>query len=143
MKTTTQYLDAVKVIRGISSDRELSRNLGWNRSTISAYREGRSHLNNEHALQLAEILGRNPLELIGAAEAERAKTEEKKVYWASLVKKFAGVTAALILMMTLTLPQTSSIYLASSGDTLYIMSTNISTWNLTTKSQYEYLPFLY
>jgi hypothetical protein len=137
MKTTNRYIDDAKTILKIESDRQFAKHLGWYTSTISNYRAGISTLNNEHAAQIADILQTNPLEVIGAAEAERAKTTEKKQYWANFVKKFAGAGAGMIVLAILALPQSKdasdSAMVATLAKTLeiaplnalYIMSTQI------------------
>lgn len=121
MKTTNQYIDASKVVTGHASDRAFASSMGWNKSTISAYREGRAFLNNEHASQLADVLRRNPLELIGAAEAERAKSEDKKLYWANFVKKFAGAGVMTMLLLIIAAPMESSHASPSDGSTGFIL----------------------
>ncbi len=87
---TIEYLDAVKVKRGISSDYALAKALGITQSTISGYRAGRSRIDDDVALSIAEILSIHPLQVIAAANAERAKTPEQRARWSGVMEKFSA-----------------------------------------------------
>lgn len=99
MKTTNEFLDAVKVRHGLESDYALAKALGVGTSVIGNYRVGRSHLNNTMAAKVAELLALDPLEVIAAAEierAERAKDEKAKGFWmryAAALLMVVGVSA--------------------------------------------------
>jgi hypothetical protein len=54
----------------------------------------RRALDDFQAARLAELLGRAPMELIAAANAERAKDEEEKKYWLALAKSNAETATA-------------------------------------------------
>lgn len=81
MMTTNEFLDAVKQRHGFKSDYELSKALGVKQQTISSYRVGRTSMDPMMAAKVAELLAMNPLEVIAAAEAERAKDEKTKGFW--------------------------------------------------------------
>lgn len=89
MKTTNQYLDAVKAKHGLTSDYQLAKLLGIRQSTISGYRAERSHLDDLMALKVAELLSIDPMEIIAAANVERAKTAETKRVWTTAWERFA------------------------------------------------------
>jgi transcriptional regulator with XRE-family HTH domain len=87
---TLQYLDAVKVARGITSDYALAKALGVAQPTIIGYRSGRRILDDDVALSIAEILKVHPLQVIASANAERAKTPEQRARWSGVMEKFSA-----------------------------------------------------
>ncbi|MBN9357525.1 MAG: helix-turn-helix domain-containing protein [Herbaspirillum huttiense] len=87
--STLDFLDEAKAKNGLPSDYALSKALGLTTSAISNYRSGRSRIDDEVALKLAGLTGRNPLEVIAAANMERAKTPEMRALWESLLTKVA------------------------------------------------------
>lgn len=88
--STLEYLAACKKRLGIESDYALAKALGVTQAAVSSYRTGRSSINDDVSLTVAEILGIEPLQVIAAANAERAKTPEQKAKWLGLVEKFSG-----------------------------------------------------
>lgn len=86
---TLEYLAACKARLGIESDYALAKQLGVRQPTISSYRMGRSRMDDDVALKVAEILNLHPLQVIAAANAERAKTDEQKARWMGLMDKFS------------------------------------------------------
>lgn len=98
MKTTAQWFDAVKAAQGWDSDYELCRALGIDSGTMSNYRSGKRAMDAYMAMRLAELLNADPLKMIASAEAERAKTPERKRFWqriAACVVIGAGLNVAL------------------------------------------------
>lgn len=87
---TLDYLAACKKCLGIESDYALAKALGVTQQAVSSYRSGNSKINDDVALTVAEILGINPLAVIAAANAERAKTDAQKAKWTGLMEKFSG-----------------------------------------------------
>lgn len=94
---TIEYLDKVKAKRGISSDYALAKALGVGQSAIIGYRAGRTTINDDTALAIAQLLDLNPLEVIATANAERAKTPEMKARWTGVMEKFSASFNALLL----------------------------------------------
>lgn len=88
---TLQYLDAVKARRGITSDYALAKVLGVSQPTVIGYRSGRRIFDDEVALTIAQELGLNPLAVIAAANAERAKTPEMRARWMDLIEGFLSL----------------------------------------------------
>lgn len=86
---TIEFLDAVKMRRGITSDYALAKVLGISQQAVSSYRAGRSRIDDDVALTVAEVLEIHPMQVIAAANAERAKTPEAKARWESLMEKFS------------------------------------------------------
>jgi transcriptional regulator with XRE-family HTH domain len=87
---TIAYLQAVKEKRGITSDYALAKALGISHSAICGYRAGTSRINDDVALSIAEILQIHPLQVIAAANAERAKTPEQAARWSGVMEKFSA-----------------------------------------------------
>lgn len=86
---TIDYLRAVKAQCGISSDYALASRLGVTRSAVSKMQQGETSFSDDVALTVAEILQIHPMEVIAAANAERAKTPEQKARWIGLMEKFS------------------------------------------------------
>lgn len=89
MKTTIQYLDEAKVALGIASDYALAKALGIRTTTISNYRSGRNHFDDATAMKVAVILKIDPLEVVAAANVERAKTSDVRTMWSDAWSRFA------------------------------------------------------
>lgn len=86
--TSLEYLEAVMERLGITSDYALAARLGVTRSAVSKFRKG-AVFGDDVALTVAEILQLNPLVVIAAANAERAKTPESRARWEGLMEKFS------------------------------------------------------
>lgn len=97
MKTTIEFLDAVKEKVGITSDYALAKQLGFPLSTMSNYRTGRRIIDDDAALEVATALGVNPLQVIAAANIERAKTPEQRARWSGVMEKFSASFNNLLL----------------------------------------------
>ncbi|WP_300750625.1 DUF3693 domain-containing protein [Janthinobacterium sp.] len=89
MKTTIQFLDAVKEKLGIESDYALAKRLGFSLSTVSNYRTGRRVLDDDAALTIALALDIHPFNVIASVNAERAKTPEQRARWSGVMEKFS------------------------------------------------------
>lgn len=86
---TINYLRAVKSRLGITSDYALAAKLGVTRSAVSKMQQGESVFSDDVALTVAELLEVEPIAVIAAANAERAKTPEQKARWTGLMEKFS------------------------------------------------------
>jgi transcriptional regulator with XRE-family HTH domain len=86
---TVEYLRAVKARCGITSDYALAARLGVTRSAVSKMQQGAVSFSDDVALTVAELLGVEPIAVIAAANAERAKTIEQKARWEALMEKFS------------------------------------------------------
>lgn len=102
---TIEYLDAVKVRRGITSDYALAKALGVSQPTVMGYRSGRRIFDDEVALTISHILGLNPLEVIAAANAERAKTPEMRARWMDVIQGFLTLLPHAKSVRSLALPR--------------------------------------
>ena len=96
MKTTIQYLDAVKARLGIESDYGVAKALGITRAAVSRYRTGVGTFDDEVAMTVAEILKINPLEIIVASRAERAKNDVQRKKWERSWENFSRNFRSLV-----------------------------------------------
>jgi hypothetical protein len=81
MKTTLQYLDELKRAAGVDSDYAASKLLRVTTGGVSRWRTGSKTFDPTIAVKVANILGVNPLEVIAAAQYERASDDETKALW--------------------------------------------------------------
>lgn len=81
MKTTVEYLDALKEKLNLPSDYAAAKALGVTRAAVSRYRTGVGSFDDEVCFTVAEILGVNPLEVIVAARAERSTKTGGREKW--------------------------------------------------------------
>lgn len=92
---SADYLDAVKQRHGLESDYRLSKVLGVGTSTISNYRSGRSIMDATMCVRIAELLAVPAIEVIAAAEIERATRPEVKRVWLRYAAAVALVVVGL------------------------------------------------
>ena len=97
MKTTADYLDAVKEKLHLPSDYALAKYWEVSKQDISEYRSGKRTLGDDRAIAVARILGINPAEPLICSHAERAKSIEAKQVWAGLMEKISLGFESLLL----------------------------------------------
>ncbi len=114
MRTTNDFLNAVKANTGAVSDYVLAQKLGLTRAAISKYRNNKSILDDEVCLKVARILDIDAGIVLTAIHAERAKTTEEKTAWTALFESLGGMAAALVVGVMLSVPTDAS---ASAGAT--------------------------
>ena len=136
MKTTVEFLDAVKNRYHLPSDYALANKLGITRSGVSKFRLGKDKLGDQTALKIAELLEIEPGYVLACIAAERSKDERVKKAWAWWAdhKSLAAVLAVLaVLPFAPWIDQDSLSGIArlgltsSEAGTLYIMS-NLLAW---------------
>lgn len=98
---TIEFMDAIKRIHNVPSDYALAPMLGVTRSQISCYRNGKTHLGDDTALKVAELLGLDPGYVAACAHAERAASEGARTMWEGVAKRLqgAGVAGAIALSL--------------------------------------------
>lgn len=127
MKTTIEYLDAVRKQLDLPSDYAAAKALGVTRSAVSKYRNALSVFDESTAARVAELLGLDPLEVIAACKAESAPDAHMRSIWEKAWGKAAGATATAavaVLMVGLAAapsPAQSAPVRAESA-TIYLMS---------------------
>lgn len=95
MDNTNELLDAAKRATGLESDRQLAKAIGVSPQALNSWRKGDSHPDSFAVVQIAKILNRSPLEILGIVEAGKAKTEERKEYWQDFLTGLLDTTKKL------------------------------------------------
>lgn len=95
MKTTAEYLDAVKAALNLPSDYALAKYWGVSKQDVSEYRAGKRTLGEDRAIAVAAILGIDPAEPLIASHAERAKSDQAKEVWTALFARIEGFLSLL------------------------------------------------
>lgn len=128
MKTTVEFLDAIKGKNGLTSDYQLSKLLGCTPSAIGNYRHGKSMLSDEYALKVSDLLGLEGGYVLACIAAERSKNEKVKKAWAWWADHRLAAALAVVVILPLGLqpdilstPALLGLFTADGG-TLYIMS---------------------
>lgn len=82
--STRHFLQELKRQRGIRSDYELARILGVSRAGVSKWQNRKSQMDDYRAVLVAQLLGRDPLEVLAWVNCERAKRPAEREFWRSL-----------------------------------------------------------
>jgi hypothetical protein len=93
MDTTTALLDQAKRAASIESDYAFGQRFGVSRQVVSSWRQKKATFNDTHAALIAEILHREPGEIMALCAAERAKDEGNRSRWL----RVAALLAAAVL----------------------------------------------
>lgn len=95
-----EYIARVKQTKGLETDYQVAKMMGWSKNKVSQYKLGQG-MDNEAARQVAEILNIPVLEIIADMEAERQKDPAKKKAWKMLAKlsKQAGTATYNLLIL--------------------------------------------
>lgn len=130
MKTTLEFLDAVKAKHGFTSDYQLSKHLDCSRASISIYRAGKSFLDAEMACKIADDLGIEAGYILSCIAAERSKNPRVKKAWAWTAQHLGGLAASLLLLLILPTVALDSRYGITGlqephAPALYIMSNEL------------------
>ena len=96
MKTTAQWLDAVKARLELPSDYAAAKVLGVTRASVSSWRNGRTTFDDDTAFLVAEILDVNPLEVMVSSRAERSKNDDQRHAWEGRWEKFSRNFRSLV-----------------------------------------------
>jgi Phage related protein/Helix-turn-helix len=101
MKTTVQFLDAVKAKHNLPSDYALAKILGITRSGVSKFRVGKDYLGEDTAIKVAELLDLDPGYVMVCIASERAKNPQVKAAWKYTAQLFTGIAAAVAIVAIL------------------------------------------
>lgn len=93
MMTTTKLLDAAKAASGCTTDYQFAKKFGLLLATVSRWRTGKGTFDDDHAAMIAEILGREPGEVLALCQAQRAKTEAGRSMWLRPAKEKPGLVS--------------------------------------------------
>lgn len=96
MRTTREFLAAIKQRHGLKTDGQLARFLNLSRERISRYQHGSDYLGDETAVRVAAALEIEPGYVLACVAAERTRSENARREWSALAKKLQpAVIAAL------------------------------------------------
>lgn len=108
MKTSCEFLDAVKAKHCLVSDYALSKKLDVGQSCVTHYRKKRSFLDDDMAVKVAELLGLEVayvLACVHAERAERSKNATTMKVWLDIASRYAAGLAAVAFCTLLPAPQ--------------------------------------
>jgi plasmid maintenance system antidote protein VapI len=88
MTETQQLIEQVRVKMEGATDYKIAQALDLPRQRLSDFVKGSRAADAYACAKMAEILDRDPLEIIAQVEAEAARTEKKRQYWRSF---FSGM----------------------------------------------------
>ena len=88
---TPDYLDALRERLNIRSDWKLAQEMGWSEGTVYNYRKGATHFQEDTAIQVAEILGMDPLHVLADSQAQRTKSPAAREHWERLSRLVGAV----------------------------------------------------
>lgn len=90
MKQIFLYLDEAQDMGIVKNDAELAKQLGLSRASVSEWRSGKSTPNDEQAVRLANLLGKDAGELLAECGAARAKSPETRKAWERIAARMAA-----------------------------------------------------
>ncbi len=103
MKNTQFYINEIKNSQNITSDYAVSKLLKVSPQTMSKYKAGRSTLDSDTALIVAELLNISPFEILANIKASKSKKPELAKKWEQLAKQASHIAAAVILSVVVML----------------------------------------
>ena len=78
---SVKFIDQLMEQKKLKNDVAVCKELGWSSGQISQYRKGKNIMNNEACLQLALALNIDPLQIIMAADMDRAERTGQRSLW--------------------------------------------------------------
>lgn len=97
MKTTIEFLDALKARLGGVSDYAIAKKLGFTCGAVSIWRNGKGFFDDSTSIHVAKLLEINPAIIISAVHAERAKSDQEKAVWRDIFEKLGGLAASVVI----------------------------------------------
>lgn len=99
MSQTQQLIEQVRQKLDSATDYKIAQVLDIPTGIVHYYVTGERAADNYACAKIAEVLDRDPLEVIAQVEAEAARTEKKRAYWRSIfsgLKRTAHVVALCV-----------------------------------------------
>ena len=96
MKTTGDYIQALHAHYGTSTTYALAKAMQLGDQTVRGWTKGHT-FSDQHAVQVAEILGIDPGEVLAAVSAERTKSPEARQVWERIADQLSSAAASLAL----------------------------------------------
>ncbi|WP_346284632.1 DUF3693 domain-containing protein [Zoogloea sp.] len=104
MKTIRHYIDESINAGKIKNLAEISRLTGVARSTVTRWYDGDRTPDDDQAIQLAQALGVDPMEMLAECGAARAKTPETRRTWEQMAARMAASAAVIAVLAVLVAP---------------------------------------
>lgn len=98
VETTIQFLDAVRVRHGLTSDYQLAKLLGVNKAAVSLLRQRKTRLGELTAMRVAALLDLSPGYVLACVAAERTKSADVRRAWRELAGRAAAIAAVAVLV---------------------------------------------
>jgi predicted transcriptional regulator len=102
MKTTIDFLEALKARYQLVSDYSIAKLLGVTRACVSSYRNNKSFFDDSTAIHAAKLLEIDPAYVVACVHSERAKSDDQKAVWREIMEKFGGVAASVVIGLAVT-----------------------------------------
>ena len=96
MKTTVEWLEAIKANTGATSDYQLAKLLSVTRQQISRYRNYGDIFSDETCFKVASILDIDPILVFASVHAQKSKNEIVKANWKVIFERLGGVAASVV-----------------------------------------------
>lgn len=127
MKTTIEFLDAVKAKHGIKSNYALAKLMEQTDTAVARWMHGKNTFSDETAMQVADLLEIDPAYVVACIHAERAKHDKERKMWERIATMATGLAAALFVIAILPsapLPNGdfNVAFLGVTSPSMYIMS---------------------
>jgi|GEM_PF-1144231 len=112
---TNKLIDAYKEQMNYVQYKQIAHDLGVSPQMLTEVRKGRSFLNENQILMIAEAIGEDKEKALIGLAMDKAKTHEAQTLWQSIGKKFNGLGLSSISMACTGL----AVALASPQESLY------------------------
>ncbi|EIN9982513.1 DUF3693 domain-containing protein [Vibrio alginolyticus] len=96
---TNKLIDAYKEQMNYIQYKQIAHDLGVSPQMLTEVRKGRSYLNENQILMLAETIGEDKEKALIGLAMDKAKTHEAQTLWQSIGKKFNGLGLSSISMV--------------------------------------------
>lgn len=101
MKTTIDFLAAVKARHSITSDYSLAPLLGISRQAVSLLQNGKDFMGETTAIRVAELLEIDAGYVMACAAAERSKNASARAAWETIIARLGGAAASILVGLAL------------------------------------------
>ncbi|WP_340079254.1 DUF3693 domain-containing protein, partial [Vibrio parahaemolyticus] len=95
---TNKLIDAYKEQMNYIQYKQIAHDLGVSPQMLTEVRKGRSYLNENQILMLAETIGEDKEKALIGLAMDKAKTHEAQTLWQNIGKKFNGLGLSSISM---------------------------------------------
>ena len=137
MKTTIEFLDALKAKTGAASDYAIAPILGVTKGAVSLWRNHKGFFDDSTAIRVSKLLEIDPAYVVACVHSERAKGDDQKAVWREIMEKFGGVAASVVIGFTAcALPSPEAFAAAENAQSIYYVKSRKR------QNKNRWLPFL-